>query len=71
MTTAPEIDPFAELEVPEALQESLARHRDNLARLVASLRSAGLGEAQIELSVSVMVDSYKQELIRTIKELVG
>lgn len=71
MSTAIQIDPFAELDVPEALQESLARHRENLARFVASLRSAGLNEAQIEVSVSVMVDSYKQELIRTIKGLVG
>lgn len=71
MTTAIETDPFAELDVPEALQASLARHRANLACLVASLRSAGMTETQIELSVSVMIDLYKQELIRTIKELVG
>ena len=65
-----ENDPFAELEIPEPLQQSLARHRDHLAQFVMSLRSAGLSETQIEMSVSVMVESYKQELLLAIKALV-
>lgn len=71
MHTATATDPFAELDIPEELQENVDRHREHLGRLVSNLRSAGMTDTQIELSVSVMVDSYKQELIRTIKKLVG
>ena len=63
-------DPFSDLDIPDALQESLARHRENLAKLIMSLRSVGLDDLQVEASVSVMVDSYKQELLRTIKVIV-
>lgn len=63
-------DPFAGLDVPEALQDSLKRHRENLAQLVRNLHSAGLDNQQIEASVSVIVESYKEELLRAIKALV-
>lgn len=63
-------DPFSDLEIPEALQQSLQRHRDNLARLIVNLQSAGLSEQQIDSSVSVIVESYKEELLRAIKALV-
>ena len=63
-------DAFGDLEIPEPLQESMRRHRENLARLVANLESMGLSESQIEASVSVIVDSYKEELLRAIKVLV-
>ena len=63
-------DPFGDLTIPEPLQESMKRHRDNLANLVANLQSVGLSEPQIEASVSVIVDSYKEELLRAIKVLV-
>lgn len=63
-------DPFAELEIPEQLQQSLQRHREHLATLVTNLQSVGLSEAQIEASVSVMVASYKEELLRAIKVMV-
>ena len=63
-------DPFSGLEIPEPLQESMQRHRDNLARLVINLQSLGLSEPQIESSVSAVVDSYKEELLRAIKVLV-
>ena len=61
---------FADLQIPEPLQESMQRHRDNLAKLVANLQSMGVSESQIEASVSVIVDSYKEELLRAIKALV-
>ena len=63
-------DPFADLEIPEPLQESLQRHRENLAQLVVNLHSVGVHEEQIEASVSVIVDSYKEELLRAIKAMV-
>ena len=51
------------LQVPEALYASLERHRENLARLVRTLKSVGLSEAQIETSVSVIAASYRDELL--------
>lgn len=65
----PTNDPFSDLEIPAELEESLQRHRQNLHRLVTSLRSAGVDETQIEQSVSVIVDSYKEELIRAMKRM--
>ena len=62
-------DPFDGLAIPAELEDSLQRHRENLARLVVTLRSAGLSEEQIEESVSVIVASYKSELLRTIKSM--
>lgn len=62
-----ETDPFADVQVPEALLESLARHRRHLAKLVVSLQSVGISEEQIENSVSVMVASYKEELMHAIR----
>jgi len=63
-------DPFRDLEIPVELEESLQRHREHLARLVVSLRSAGIKDAQIEESVSVIVASYKDELISAMKRMV-
>lgn len=62
-------DPFEGLEVPDALHASLQRHRENLAHLVRSLQSAGVGEEQIEASVTVVVESYRDELLRAIKNM--
>ena len=63
-------DPFEDLEIPDALQESLERHRQNLGRLVTSLKSAGVSDEQIETSVTVIVASYKEELLRAIRAMV-
>jgi hypothetical protein len=63
-------DSFHDLEIPLELEANLQRHREHLSRLVFTLRSAGINREQIEGSISVMVDSYKAELIRTLKEIV-
>ena len=63
-------DPLTGIEIPAALLPSLNRHRENLARLVLSLQSLGLDEKQIESSVSVIIASYKDELISAIKAIV-
>jgi hypothetical protein len=63
-------DPFAGMDVPQELEESLRRHREHLSRLIATLRSSGVGETQIRESVSVILASYKEELIRAIQRMV-
>ncbi len=70
MSSSMKSDPFADLQIPEPLQESMRRHRANLVTLVTNLQSMGVGESQIEASVSVIVDSYKEELLRAIKVMV-
>lgn len=63
-------DPFSDLTVPPALEDSLRRHREHLALLIVSLQSAGVSEVQIEASVSTIVASYKAELMEAIKSMV-
>ena len=62
-------DPFAGIDIPPPLQASLRRHREHLARLVANLRSVGLDQASIEASVSVIVESYRTELLGAIRSM--
>ncbi len=62
-------DPFSDLDIPPELEESLQRHREHLGQLVSSLRCAGMDPLQIEASVSVIVDSYNEELIRAMKRV--
>jgi hypothetical protein len=58
-----------EVEIPPILQESVVRHQANLARLLQSLRAAGMDEAEIEAAVTVVIDSYKRELLQAIHSL--
>jgi hypothetical protein len=58
-----------ELEIPPVLQASVRRHEAHLARLLESFRAAGMDEAQIEAAVSVVIDSYKGELLQAILTL--
>jgi hypothetical protein len=61
-----EPDSFSGIDIPPELEESLRRHRENLVRLVTTLRSAGISQAQIEESVAVIVASYKYELMQAL-----
>jgi hypothetical protein len=63
-------DVLAGDDIPVALQASVERHRANLARLITSLRRAGIGDSQIEASVSAVIASYKADLVVAIKFLV-
>jgi hypothetical protein len=62
-------DPFASLEVPPELEESLARHRRHLAELVRAMKTAGVSEDHIEESVSELIASYKTELLAAIRSM--
>ncbi len=62
-------DPLGKLDIPPELEPSLERHRQNLARLVMSLRSAGVDDTQIEESVTVAVASYRDELVHAMKRM--
>jgi hypothetical protein len=61
---------YSDLAVPAELEEGLQRHRKHLSRLVVTLRCAGMDDTQIEESVAAIVASYKEELIRTMKQMV-
>jgi hypothetical protein len=58
-----------EIEIPPILRASVGRHQANLARLLESLRAAGMDDAQIEAAVTVVIDSYKHELLQAIRSL--
>jgi hypothetical protein len=58
-----------EIGIPPVLQASVERHQANLMRLLVSFRAAGLDEAQIEAAVTVVIDSYKHELLEAIRTL--
>lgn len=62
-------DPFSDLEIPPELEQSLQRHREHLLSLVVNLRSAGMSEPQIEESVTILISSYKEELVRAMKRM--
>jgi len=62
-------DPFAGLDVPSSLDESLARHRRHLAELVQRMKMAGISDQQIEASVSALIELYKGELMAAIRRL--
>ncbi len=55
--------------IPSILRASVERHQANLARLLQSLRAAGMDEAQIESAVAIVIDSYKIELLQAIRAL--
>jgi hypothetical protein len=55
--------------IPPVLQASVARHQANLARLLQSLRQAGMEPRQIEAAVTTVIDSYKSELLEAIRRL--
>lgn len=57
------------LTVPDVLRPSLERHRANLERLIGNLHAAGMNEAQIESAVTMLVDTYRAELLAAIKAL--
>ena len=57
--------------LPPALQNSLARHRENLASMVSALQAAGLDEASIEGHLSVLIDSYRTELAVALHHMAG
>lgn len=55
------------LEIPAELLDSVVRHQNHLAALIASLRDAGLDEQTVEASVRTLVDSYADELTVAIR----
>ncbi|MBW4024388.1 MAG: hypothetical protein HIU92_14900 [Proteobacteria bacterium] len=59
----------AGLEIPPVLRDSVARHQANLLRLLESFRAAGMDDAQIEPAVTVVIDSYRRELLDAIRSL--
>lgn len=63
------VDVASGLTVPLALQAGIGRHRAHLTQLTASMRAAGLPEAQITASIEALTASYRTELIRALNAL--
>lgn len=57
------------IDIPPALQESVQRHKANLAQLARNLQSAGFNREQIEASINVLIESYRAELILAARNL--
>ena len=55
--------------IPPRLRASVERHEINLARLMTSLRQAGMDDRTIETSVSTIIESYRRELMDVVKSL--
>jgi len=62
-------DAASGLTIPASLQASIDRHRTHVAQLAATLRQAGMPDAQIEASVNTLITSYRSELIHALKSL--
>ena len=60
---------YDDVDIPVELKGSVVRHKQHLAALVLSLRSAGLDEALIEASVHQLMSAYESELMTAIKAL--
>jgi hypothetical protein len=69
-TVAAHPQPF-EASIPPALWTAVERHQANLAQLVQSLRQAGIGPREVEAAVTIVIDSYKCELLEAIRTLAG
>ena len=50
------------MKIPPTLEASVQRYQANFARLVRILYNAGLGAAQIEESINMLVETYRTEL---------
>lgn len=63
------VNPFAGIDVPDQLRANVERHLQNICALVDSFGAAGLDEETIERSVAQVIESYKAELMSSIKIL--
>ena len=54
------------LDIPEALQKSIARHHANLSGLAASLLVGGQSEDEVRQTLETVFASFKAELTKTI-----
>lgn len=55
--------------IPPSLQANVDRHCANLAALIDTLGKAGVDEATIEASVTLIIASYQAELLLNLKTL--
>jgi hypothetical protein len=53
---------YGDFEIPVAWWQSVSRHRSNLAQFAAELWGIGMSDEQIEENLSVVIESYREEL---------
>ena len=57
------------IEVPAVLQDRIDQHQRNLLALAASLLAGGQDTDQVRETIEGVLDSFKHELLNTIKSL--
>lgn len=62
---------MATMKVPSPLEVTVARHQADLLALSEQLIKAGVDDAVIETSISVLFERFKGEMVRTIAKLRG
>lgn len=63
------MDELEGVDLPPSLRALALRHQRNIAELVGRLRDVGLDEATIEAAVDQLVESYRSQLVDTVKAL--
>lgn len=52
--------------LPQELQDRIEKHKENLSDLAASLLAVGHDADQIQITISKVLDSFKEELSRAL-----
>lgn len=58
-----------QVDVPHVLRDRIDQHQRNLMKLAASLLESGQDETQVREVIEGVLDSFKDELLRTIRTL--
>lgn len=61
------LDELYGFDVPERFREVTGRHQQHVAQLVERLRSTGMDDSLVELSIDRLMASYRSELLIAIK----
>jgi hypothetical protein len=55
-----------QMQLPCELQDRIDKHKENLSSLAASLLAGGIDIEQVRATVTVVLDGFKEELMRTL-----
>ena len=55
-----------QMQLPQDLQNRIEKHKENLSNLATSLLAGGQDIEQVRTTVTLVLDSFKEELLRTL-----